>query len=189
MSKACSVCSSKHRAEIEERLKKEESFRSISAWLLQEKGEVVPKTTLHTHAKNHQALASAFVKQLFSAPRLQVISGGKKEKEDALPSDTSLPPLEALAFVQNKAVKVLDALAEKMEEDGLTPQQVTLWNGCMKEARQAAKNRHELVHGKWYHLTGNLNPTRRDDLKDLSTQELEKLEQELLGKEEEPHVH
>jgi hypothetical protein len=176
MAKDCPACISPHRAEIEARLKGKESVRSVSRWLLSEKSELIPKSTLHKHAHEHLALPSLFAAKLLSLPRL-VAALTPSPQTESLPSDTALPPLEALAHIQNKAIAVFDALTDDMGEAGLSPQQVSLFTGTLKEARQAAKNRHELVHGKKYVV--NAQVVTRPELKDASTEDLAKKRDEI----------
>jgi nucleotide-binding universal stress UspA family protein len=163
---ACPACTSPHRAEIESRLRAKESVRSISAWLLADKKETITKSTL----------ASAFAAKVLSLPRVALALAPEPEQE-GLPSETALPPLEALAAVQNKALKIVEALEKHMESAGVTASQVTLFNGVMKELRQAAKNRHELVNGRKYVLNGEV--IVKTELKEASTDDLKKKRDEL----------
>lgn len=182
MAKDCPACTSPHRAEIEARLRAKESVRSVSRWLLAEKNEVIAKSTLHKHAQGHLAVPSQFASQVFSLPRLIAVPAPEPETPEptGLPSDTALPPLEALAYVQNKAIAVIDAMSKDLKNGVpvlVSPQQVSLFNGTLKEARQAAKHRHELVFGKKYVVQ---NETPRDPvLKASSTDDLKKRLDEL----------
>lgn len=173
---ACPACTSPHRAEIESRLRAKESVRSISAWLLADKKETITKSTLHRHSREHIALASAFAAKVLSLPRV-ALALAPEPPQEGLPSETALPPLEALAAVQNKALKIVEALEKHMESAGVTASQVTLFNGVMKELRQAAKNRHELVNGRKYVLNGEV--IVKTELKEASTDELKKKRDEL----------
>lgn len=180
MAKNCRACTSPNREEIERRLKANESVRSISRWLLEEKQESIPKSTLFDHAQQHMNQAAAFADKLLSIPKLK-LALAPAPREEGLPSDTALPPLEALAHIQNKALQIVDALTDE-KAGGFTPQMVSLLMGTLKEARQAAKHRHELVFGKKYVVTQSVT---RPELKEASTEDLEKRRQELLQKQKE----
>lgn len=177
MAKSCPACTSPNREEIERRLKAKDSVRSISKWLLAEKNEVIPFSTLFKHSNVHMIQAANFVDKLLSIPKLFVVPSPLMPSKDDLPSDSALPPLEALAHVQNKALFVVDALSARMATGGITPQEVTLYNASLKEARQAAKHRHELVFGKRYHVTHET--PRNPQLKEASTQDIKKRLEEL----------
>lgn len=178
MSKECPACTSPHREEIERRLTAKESVRAISRWLLEEKKETISKSTLYNHGQLHIAQAKAFADKLLSIPRLFVVPSPLVPSLEDVPSDKALPPLEALAHVQNKALFVVDAMAQRMATGGITPQEVTLFNASLKEARQAAKHRHELVYGKKY-VVQNQAPTR-PELKEVSTEALKARRDELM---------
>ncbi len=180
MARPCPVCSSKHREEIEQRLTNKEPVRSISAWLLKEKDESIGKSTLSEHHRVHMGIVSQFADQLFKGPRTQV---SLNPSSDKLPSEEALPPLEALALVQNKAITVIEGLEAKMQSDGLTPPQVTLWNGSMRIAGAAAKARQELIYGKKFTITHQ--NTGKPGLKEASDEELKKRREELLKQKQE----
>lgn len=177
MAKDCSVCISPNRAEIEARLKRKEPVRSVSRWLLEEKQETISKSSLLRHAQDHLALPSEFASKAFSLPRLVPPVPVEPTSEELPAVATTLAPLDALANIQDKAMKILDDLAPKMTSEGLTPPLVSLFNGVMKEARQAAKHRHELVNGKKY--VGQINIQTNATLKEAPTDELKKKRDEL----------
>ncbi len=186
MAKDCPACTSPHRAEIETRLRAKESVRSVSRWLLTEKNEAIAKSTLHKHAQGHLAVPSQFASKVFPLPRLVAPLPSPEEVEaptSSLPSDSALPPLEALAYVQNRAIEVIDAILPKdFIPAVMSPQQVSLLNGALKEARQSAKHRHELVYGKKYVMH---EEPRHPALKGLSDEELLRRREELKRKREE----
>jgi hypothetical protein len=185
LAKDCPACTSPHRAEIETRLRAKESVRSVSRWLQTEKNETIAKSTLHKHAQGHLAVPSQFASKVFPLPRLVAPSPPSQEVEapvSGLPSDSALPPLEALAYVQNKAIEVIDALSPHMNNGLVSPQLVSLFNGTMKEARQSAKHRHELVYGKKYVVH---DEARHPALKGLSNEELLRRRDELRRQREE----
>lgn len=187
MSKECPVCISPHRVEIEQRLKAKESYRGIARWLKAEHAQTIPHTTIYNHSQTHMALAEKFADKLLSIPKIRLALAPVPQGE-RLPSDISLPPLEALAHIQNIALDVVDALADQMNEAGLSSQQVSLFTGTLKEARQAAKHRHELVHGKKYIVEEK--DRRHPDLKVRSTEELLRRREELRRlREERDRVH
>lgn len=182
MAKECPACTSPNREEIERRLKAKESFRSVSKWLLAEKSEVIPYSTLFKHSQAHMSQAEKFADKLLSIPKIK-LALAPSPQEERPPSDLSLPPLEALAHVQNTALKVADALVDLISSGGVSSQEVTLFNGVLKEARQAAKNRHELVHGKKYHIT-NSGPAK-PELAEATTDSLKARREELLRQQKE----
>ena len=170
----CPICHSPFREEIEERLKKKEPLRSISSWLSSEKGAKAAISSLSDHARSHIALPSAFVEKALSLPRTHVQAPSASSGE--LPSADALPPLEALALVQTKAISVLNGLSPQGE--GLTPQEVSLWNGAARVAGAAAKARQELIFGKKINVS-HQTPVK-PGLKILSDEELHQRREQLL---------
>lgn len=188
-SKGCPICRSPFREEIEKRLQAKESLRAISSWLLASKDTSVAISSLSDHSRVHMSLAAEFAKQLLSQPTTRV-SPSLKDTEP-LPSEEALPPLEALALVQNKSITLLESLEAQMKDTGITPPQVTLWNGALRMAGAAAKARQELIYGKKITLTGNVSVVR-PELKALSLEELKAKRDELRRKqqaESDGHVH
>lgn len=183
----CSVCLSPHRDEIERRLKAKESVRSVSRWLEETHKERIPKSTLYDHMQRHLAVPTKFAEKVFSIPRL--VPPPLPIKDENPPSALTLPPLEALALVQDRALQISGRVHNVLtQEQGilLTPQLVTLYLGSLKEARQAAKHRHELVFGKKY-VVENQNP-RPAALKNTPTDELRERLEILKKRKEASHV-
>lgn len=161
----CPACTSPNRGDIEAKLKAKESYRSIAKWLQAERGETIAHTTIFKHGQEHMGQAAAFADKLLSLPKL--VLALNPVREEGPPSDNSLPPLEALAKVQNKAFDIMNAMDLG---SGITPQEVTLFLGCMKSAAMVAKHRHELVFGRKYVV--ETKPTHHPALKENSTDEL-----------------
>lgn len=191
MARPCSVCVSRHREEIERRLKANEPLRSVSAWL-KEQNESISKDTLSLHGRSHLALQSEIGKQMAAVVALPVSPPPALSLvPPPSPSSPLLSPMETLAKVQEVSLAIVDKLSSRLlakigtfDEEGLlgdlNQTQATLLIAAMKEARTVAKTRHEMVHGKKI-LVGSA-PETHPVLKGMTNDELAKKREELRRK-------
>lgn len=172
----CKACASQHRAEIDGQLVRGESGRAVSAWLEKTHGEKIDFTGLVNHRTRHLNVvgevrerlddrleeAKAAARKQREAERDERAAENPEREEAVLDTLDSVDVLTRLAAI---GLRVVESLADEMTSPvnlppgerpdgapaarvGIDPAKVALFTGCMRETRQAAVAKHELLHGK-----------------------------------------
>jgi hypothetical protein len=141
-SSKCRTCNSPRRGEIDRRLLSGESARAVSEWLRGE-GESIPFQALSNHKASHLDVVEEV--------RARSIEAATPAFETAVERvDDTLAVLDRITAV---AMRIVEAHAPDMAITGgenrlYDPAKVSLFKGCLKEARDATIAKHEIVHGK-----------------------------------------
>lgn len=144
------MCRSANRAEIDRRLLAGETLASLVAWL-GELGERVSTASLSRHNSRHLAVTDE-ARRLLEERRAPIEAAAKAIVDDA----------DTLAEVAAIGLEVARALKWKMTDPEVKRSlpDVQLFTGALREAREAASARHEVLNGKKVnvdaHVSGGL---------------------------------
>jgi hypothetical protein len=147
-SSRCRACNSAHRGEVDKRLLAGKSARSVSSWLQETHGERIPFQALAKHKAGHlDVIAEVKARSVAAAePAFEAAVAETVTRVDALERGIS------------RAERLADFLTEKLV--GIDPEKPdaylprfplslsTVLVAAMREARECAVAKHELLHGK-----------------------------------------
>lgn len=136
-SSRCKPCNSPHRVEIDRRLLAGDSTRSVSEWLATQ-GEQVSHKSLLSHRTEHlDARAEAAARVAASEPVFEAVV-------TKIVADASV--LDEVAGIALRTAKALEKTVSDPEQHP-SMAVVVAFNGALSNARAAAVQRHELLHG------------------------------------------
>jgi hypothetical protein len=145
----CKVCNSPHRAEIDRRLLAGETVRAVAAWL-SSIGEPTGKSSVASHKASHLAVLQEARERVAKASK----AAAEPVFEEAVQKVVAeVGLLDEMASI---GAGVVRSLQDEAKAGNLTMPQVALFNGCMKETREAVKTKHELLEGQKVTLEGGL---------------------------------
>lgn len=134
----CRACNSQHRAEIDARLLAGESTRSVSEWLASERDERIPHQGLLNHRNEHlDARTEAAARVAAAAPVFEAAV-------EKIVADASV--LDDVAGIALRTARALEAVVSGADSKP-SMAQVVAFNGALSNARQAAVQKNELLHG------------------------------------------
>jgi hypothetical protein len=143
----CRVCRSINRAEIDRRLLAGETLASLVQWL-GGLGEKVSTASLSRHHSRHLAVTEE-AKRILEERRGPIREAARAIVDDA----------DTLAEVASIGLEVARALKWKMSDPDAKRSlpDVQLFTGALREAREAAAARHDVLNGKKVSVDANVS--------------------------------
>jgi hypothetical protein len=152
----CRPCNSPHRAAIDAKLLAGEASRAVSSWLAETHGERIPFQALLNHLSSHLDVRTDAAKIVEAVAPVY--------REAVAAAVAGAHTLDEVAAI---GLRVARALEPAISSGKITQPVATAFGAALSNARAAATERHELLHGKKLEVTGVGPSNAQDDVEDL----------------------